>query len=215
MKLKTLSAIAIGTTLVALDTNSSQAKPLPADQWHWSSPVNLQGNTFRITKYKQVKNISAPTRVLTQEAQSFMTECTGKGGVVRARGFLNYKRQPEWSKAEFLCMTTTGGPDLPPETAGMATKEIQIFGQGPVTLRECKPYSGSTKRIWTNCGEIVQNDRLSTVFVGDGRNAGRAIQTDRTGSGINTVQPVLLPEVEQMQEKIFRERVAAGYYNRS
>ncbi len=214
MKFKALSAIAVGTTLVALDANSSQAAPLPADQWHWSSPVNLQGNNLKIARYKGVRNISVPTSALTQEAQGFITACAGNGGVVRARGFLNRRYQPEWSKAEFLCMTTTGGPDLPPETAGMATKEIKIFGPGAVTLRECQPYSGSTRRIWSNCGEIVQNDRISAVLVGDGQNAGRTMQTDRTGSGVNTVQPVLLPEVEQMREKIFRERVAAGYYNK-
>ncbi len=214
MKLKTLSAIAVGTTLVAIDANSSQAAPLPADQWHWSAPVNVQGETLSITKYKQARNISAPTSALTQEAQGFIRGCTGNGGVVRARGFLNRHRQLEWSKAEFLCMTTTGGPDLPPETAGMATQEIRIFGKGPTTLKECEPYSRSTRRIWTNCGEIVQNDRTSEVLVGDGRNAGRVLQTDRIGSGVNTVQPVLLPEVEQMREKIFRERVASGYYNR-
>jgi hypothetical protein len=215
MKLKALSAIAVGTTLVALDANSSQAKPVPADQWHWSYPVNLQGNTLSIPEYKRVVNISTPISALNQEAQVFIDRCTKSGKVVRARGFLNRKHQVEWSKAEFLCMETTGGPGLRPETAGMAEQEIRVFGRGPTTLRECEPYSGSTKRIWTNCGEIVQNDRISKVFVGDGQNAGRTLETDRTGSGVNTVEPVLLPEVEQMREKIFRERIAAGYYNRS
>jgi hypothetical protein len=50
------------------------------------------------------------------------------------------------------------------------------------------------------------------VLIGDGSNAGRAMETVRSGSGVATVQPILFPEVEVMRDKIFRERVAAGYY---
>lgn len=61
---------------------------------------------------------------------------------------------------------------------------------------------------------IVPNDRTSMVFVGDGKNAGKVMETANLGSGIETVKPILNPEVEEMREKIFRDRVASGYYTK-
>jgi hypothetical protein len=79
-------------------------------------------------------------------------------------------------------------------------------------LPECQPYSSSGNRVWNNCGMLVPNDRTATVLIGDGRNAGQELETARYGSGIETVRPILFPEVEVLRESIFRERVAAGYY---
>jgi hypothetical protein len=206
MNLKTLSAVALGATFVALSASAVSAKPMPADQFHWSSAV--ENGTF---KY------NGKPYTLTSEkmgsASDFIASCKSE---VRVRGFLNAYGREEWGKAEFLCGQPGIGGDAPVDykTGG----EIKVFGPIYMTsknnvLSECRPYSNSGARIWTNCGALVPNDRTSMVFVGDGSNSGKAMETAKTGSGIETVRPILFPEVEQMREKIFQERLASGYYN--
>jgi len=210
MKFKTLSAVAVGATLVALDAQATEATPMSADPFHWSTAFDqLTARTTRKIQYNR-KSYVVPDNL---DATAFIEECFDTGGVVRMRGFVNRQGKPEWSRAEFLCSRSIGGSELPPQYAN--PKEIKIFGQGPTTLPYCEPQSKAGKRIWTECGILVPNDGSSTVRIGEGRNTGRVMETASTGSGIDTVEPVLLPEVEQMRERIFRQRVEAGYYNRS
>lgn len=212
MDLKTLSTVTVGATLVAIEAGAAGANPLPADQFHWSSPIQANGT---IARYKNRRNIGIPRASLNAAAIDFIESCSGQGKLVRARGFLDHRGKPEWSKAEFLCTSNVGGTDLPREAENLASKEIKVFGQGPATLRHCEPYSRSSRRIWSECGALVPNDGSSEVLIGDGNNTGRVMQTARVGSGISTVQPVLLPEVERMRQEILQKRLESGYYNRS
>lgn len=213
MKFKTLSAIAVGATLVALDAHATDAKPLPADPFHWSTAIDsTMPPTNRPIKYNH-KSYVVPDNLA---AEAFIQGCLSQGDrVVRVRGFVNRQGKPEWSQAEFLCTKSLGGPELPPEFAELPTKEVRVFGKGPATLKSCEPRSKNSKRIWTECGIVVPNDGSSVVRVGDGTNAGQVMQTASTGSGINTVEPVLLIEVEQKRAEIFRRWVESGRYSQS
>ena len=206
MNLKTLSAVAIGTTLVALSAGLANAKPMPADQFHWSSAVENGSFSYNGKQYTLTSEKSG-------QAYNFVQACNSE---VRVRGFLDSMGKENWSNAEYLCGKLSVGGDTP--VSYNQGGEIKVFGPIYMTKKnnvapECRPYSNSGARVWSNCGAIVPNDRTSTVLVGDGRNAGRTMETARYGSGIETVKPILNPEVEEMREKIFRERLAAGYYN--
>ncbi|MDX2244863.1 MAG: hypothetical protein NW224_29655 [Leptolyngbyaceae cyanobacterium bins.302] len=211
MNLKTLSTVAVGMTFVALDSGATEAKPVPSDQFHWSTAIPATNNSTRW----QVK-YNRKTHVVPDNlgAKPFIEECLSKGNVVRMRGFLDRKGKPEWSQAEFLCAPSIGGAGFP-ELSGLIDREVRVFGKGPATLRSCELRRWNSKRIWTECGTLVPNDGTSQVLIGNGQNAGRVMKTDDNGSGINTVEPVLLPEVEKMREKIFRGRLESGYYNAS
>ena len=205
MNLKTLSAVALGASLVVAGAGAAKADSYkPADQFHWSTPV-VDGN-FRYDG----KMMSLPMAQLSSEAQSFISACNSE---VRVRGFMGYNKKMQWDKAEFLCGKLSVGGDTP--IAFNSGKEIKFFGSGSAnTLPECQPFSGSQKRIWTYCGAVGPNDGTAKVLIGDGRNAGMTLDTDDVGSGIDTVEPILFPEVDQMRIKIFRERVESGYYNK-
>lgn len=205
MNLKTLSAVALGASLVVAGAGAAQADSYkPADQFHWSTPV-VDGQF----EYNKILT-PLPMAQLSSEAQSFVSACNSE---VRVRGFMGYGKKMQWDKAEFLCGKLSVGGDAP--IAVDTGKELRIFGAGyRSTLPECQPYSGSQKRVWTYCGAIAPNDGTAKVLIGDGRNAGMALDTDEVGSGIDTVQPILFPEVDQMRIKIFRERVESGYYNK-
>jgi hypothetical protein len=213
MNFKTLSAVAVGATLVALDAHAAEASPKPADPFHWSTAIDARSvQTPRKVQYNR-KTYVVPDNLA---AKSFIDECLDNSdNVVRFRGFVNQRGEPEWSKAEVLCAKSQGGPELPPEFAQLPEKELKIFGRGPATLKTCEPKHKNSKRIWTECGITVPNDGTSEVRVGDGQNIGMVLRTASTGSGIDTVEPVLLPEVERMREQIFRDRLEAGYYNRA
>jgi hypothetical protein len=207
MNLKALSAVSIGATLVALAASAANAAPMPADQFHWSSAIDSTGKVLYNGKAYMV------TSEKVGQADSFIKGCNSE---IRVRGFLTGNMKEDWSKAEYLCgQLSVGGTQV--STYNQAG-EIKVFG--PIynnaknsVLNECRAYSGSGNRVWSNCGAIVPNDRTSSVFVGDGKNAGRVMQTANLGSGIETVHPVLFPETETMRDKIFRERVEAGYYS--
>lgn len=206
MTFKTLSAIAIGVSLCSLTASLVNAAPMPADQFHWSSEI--KDGSF---KYNG-KNYNLQGK-LSSEAESFMANCPAQE--VRVRGFLTAQGKEDYSKAEFLCGKLSIGGDAP--VAYNAGGEVKVFGPIYLTKRnnvlpECQPYSSSYSRVWNNCGVLVPNDSTATVFVGDGRNAGKELETARFGSGIATVKPILFPEVETMRDKIFQERVASGYY---
>lgn len=213
MDIKTLSTVAVGLTFVALDANSTSAAPKPADPFHWSTSIRASVEpTSRTVRYNR-KAYVVPDNL---SAEPFIRECLNDNdSVLRVRGFLNRQGKPEWSKAEFLCTKSVGGPELPPEFAQLPTQEVKVFGKGPTTLRSCEPRSKNKRRIWTECGVVVPNDGTSAVLIGNGQNAGRVMKTAKTGSGVNTVEPVLVPEVETMREKIFRDRLQSGYYSRS
>ncbi len=212
MKFQTLSAVAVGATLVALDAQTATATPLPADQFHWSTAIDASSMRDRRQIQYNRKTYVMPDNLA---AESFINDClSNNDNVVRVRGFVNRQGRPEWSKAEFLCSKSLGGPELPAEFAELPTKELRVFGKGPATLKTCEPRSKNGKRIWTECGMTVPNDGSSVVRIGDGQNTGQVMRTASTGSGINTVEPVLFPEVERMRDQIFRDRVASGYYNR-
>lgn len=207
MSLKTLSTIAIGATLVAVTAGIASAKPMPADQFHWSSEI--KDGMF---KYNG-KNYSLQGKV-SPEAEAFMANCPAQE--VRVRGFLTAQGKEDYSKAEYLCGKLSIGGDTPVSynTGG----EVKVFGPIYLTKRnnvlpECQPYSNSGTRVWNNCGIVVPNDSTATVLIGDGKNAGKELETARYGSGIETVKPILFPEVETMRDKIFQERVASGYYS--
>ncbi len=209
MTVKTISAIAIGATLVALADDHATAKPKPADQFHWSSAIEKSSGRFFYNgrRYELTERAG--------NAYNFAQKCNQE---VRVRGFLDDRGRVEWSKAEVLCGSLrVGGDRVEHYTDG---GEIKVFG--PIyrtdknnVLAQCQPESGSQRRIWSNCGEIVPNDGTSAVLIGDGGNTGKIMATTRTGSGIETVHPVLYPEVERRREQIFRERLQAGYYNRA
>lgn len=206
MTLKTLSAIAIGASLVALTAGVASAKPMPADQFHWSSQIQNGSFKYNGKSYNLQGKVSS-------EANAFMANCSAQE--VRVRGFLTAKGKEDYSKAEFLCGKLSIGGDTP--IAYRQGGEVKVFGPIYMTQRnnvlpECQPYSYSGSRVWSNCGALVPNDSTATVLIGDGGNMGRQLETARYGSGVATVQPILFPEVEVMREKIFQERVAAGYY---
>jgi hypothetical protein len=209
MALKTVSAIALGATLVALADDVAQARPVPADQFHWSSAVEKSSGKFLYNGKQYQLGQKAGSGLL-----DFAKSCDQD---VRVRGFLDAKGAVEWSKAEVLCGNlSVGGVDrVEYYTQG---GEIKVFG--PIyqkrknnVLAQCQPERGTGDRVWSNCGAIVPNDGSSKVLIGQGSNAGKVLKTAKSGSGIATVEEVLNPEVEQMREKIFRERLAAGYYN--
>lgn len=208
MNLKSLSAIALGTTValqVVVPATSSQA--MPADQWHWSSAVKdgkffYNGKRYTINEQKM------------GAAASFVQSCQTD---VRVRGFLRANGKEDWRRAEFLCGQLSVGGDVP--VAYNPGGEIKVFNRIYMTKKnnvmpECRPYSNSSKRVWSNCGAIVPNDRTSSVFIGDGTNKGMALKTDNIGSGIDTVEPVLMPKVESMRQAIFAKWVAEGKYNK-
>ncbi len=206
MNLKTLFALTIGATIATFAASAVTAKPMPADQFHWSSAVDNGSFRYNGKKYNFTSEKAG-------EAFTFAGTCTSE---VRVRGFLNSLGKEDWSKAEVLCGKLSVGGDTP--IAYNAGGEIKVFGPIYMTqknnvLAACKPYSNSGSRVWSSCGMIVPNDRTSMVFVGDGKNAGKIMETANLGSGIETVKPILNPEVEGMREKIFRDRVASGYYN--
>lgn len=206
MNLKTLSAVTLGVAMVALGAGVAKADSYkPADQFHWSSPIVGDKFTYNL------KEMALPMAELTPEAQGFVNECKATDNDLRVRGFMGYNNQMQWSKAEFLCGKLSVGGDAPVPVD--LAREVRIFGAGyKSTLPDCQPYTNSNKRIWTHCGAIVPNNGTSKVLVGDGRNAGMNLKTDDIGSGIDTVEPVLFPEVETMRVRIFKERVASGYY---
>jgi hypothetical protein len=206
MTFKTLSAIAIAASVVALTAGVASAKPMPADQFHWSSQIQNGSFKYNGKTYNLQGKVS-------NEAQAFIANCPAQK--VRVRGFLTAQGKEDYSKAEFLCGELSVGGDarVPYKVGG----EIKVFGPIYLTRRnnvlpECQPYSNSTSRVWSNCGALVPNDSTAVVLIGDGSNTGRALETARYGSGVATVQPILFPEVEVMRNKIFQERVAAGYY---
>lgn len=209
MSLKTLSTIAIGAALVAMTAGVASAKPMPADQFHWSSEIKdgmfkYDGKTY---------NLQGKT---SPEAEAFMANCPAQE--VRVRGFLTPQGKEDFSKAEYLCGKLSIGGDTP--VAFNPGGEVKVFGPIYMTKRnnvlpECQPYSNTNgTRVWSNCGMLVPNDSTATVLIGDGKNAGKELETARYGSGIATVQPILFPEVDSMRDKIFQERVASGYYSK-
>jgi hypothetical protein len=207
MNLKTLSALTIGATIATFAASAVSAKPIPADQFHWSSAVDNGNFLYNGKKYTFTSEKAG-------QAFTFAGTCTTE---VRVRGFLNSLGKEDWSKAEVLCGKLSVGGDTP--IAYNAGGEIKVFGPIYLTqknnvLAACKPNSNSGSRVWSSCGMIVPNDRTSMVFVGDGKNAGKVMETANLGSGIETVKPILNPEVEEMREKIFRDRVDSGYYNK-
>jgi len=208
MTFKTLSAIAIGASLVAMTAGIASAAPVPADQFHWSSEIKEGNFKYNGKSYNLQGKLSS-------EAEAFLANCPAQE--VRVRGFLTAQGKEDYSKAEFLCGKLSIGGDTP--VSYNAGGEVKVFGPIYMTKRnnvlpECQPYSNSSARVWNNCGLVVPNDSTATVFVGDGRNAGKELETARYGSGIATVKPILFPEVETMREKIFQERVASGYYTK-
>jgi hypothetical protein len=208
MNLKTLSVLSIGAAMVAMTAGAASAAPMPADQFHWSSALDSNGQFLYNGKPYMLSSEKAGA------ADSFIKSCNSE---VRVRGFLTAYGQEDWSKAEYLCGKLSVGGDV--AVAYNEGGEIKVFDTIYNTaknnvLAECRPYSNSGARVWTNCGALVPNDRTSTVFVGDGKNAGRVMETANLGSGIETVHPVLAPETETMREKIFRERVESGYYTK-
>lgn len=212
MNLKTLSALIIGATLVTFTAGAVTAKPMPADQFHWSSAVENDSFRYNGKKYSFTSEKAG-------QAFTFAGECTSKQMPVRVRGFLNSLGKEDWSKAEVLCGKVTGmGGDGTPVSYNEGG-EIKVFGPIYLTNKNnvvpaCQPYSNSGIRVWSSCGVLVPNDSTSMVLVGDGKNAGKVMETANLGSGIETVKPILKPEVEEMREKIFRDRVASGYYNK-
>jgi hypothetical protein len=207
MTLKTFSSVTLAASLVAMAASVASAKPLPADQFHWSSVIQNGSFSYNGKTYSLQGKISS-------EAEAFIANCSAQE--VRVRGFLTAQGNEDYSKAELLCGKLSVGGDTP--VAYHDGGEIKVFGPIYLTqknnvLPDCQPYSNSSARVWNNCGAIVPNDNTSTVLIGDGRNAGKALETARLGSGIETVKPILFPEVEELREKIFRERLAAGYYN--
>lgn len=207
MNLKTLSVLTMGAMLATFTASAVNAKPMPADQFHWSSAVDNGSFRYNGKKYNFTSEKAG-------EAFTFAGTCKSE---VRVRGFLNSLGKEDWSKAEVLCGGLSVGGDTP--IAYNTGGEIKVFGPIYMTkknnvLAACKPYSNSGSRVWSSCGMIVPNDRTSMVFVGDGKNAGKVMETANLGSGIETVKPILNPEVEEMREKIFRDRVASGYYNK-
>jgi hypothetical protein len=210
MKLKTWSVVTIGATIATFAASAVTAKPMPADQFHWSSAVDNGSLLYNGKKYTFTSEKAG-------QAFTFANNCMSKDKdmPVRVRGFLNSLGKEDWSKAEVLCGRLSVGGDTP--IAYNPGGEIKVFGPIYLTqknnvLAACKPYSNSGSRVWSSCGMIVPNDRTSMVFVGDGKNAGKVMETANLGSGIETVKPILNPEVEAMREKIFRDRVASGYY---
>ncbi|MBF2029515.1 MAG: hypothetical protein IGS48_22595 [Oscillatoriales cyanobacterium C42_A2020_001] len=206
MNLKTLFALAVGASMVAI-ASGANAKPIPADQFHWSSAIQGESFLYNGKSY----NLQGK---LSPEAEAFKGSCATE---VRVRGFLTAAGKEDYSKAEFLCGKLSVGGDAPVNYNDGG--EIKVFGPIYKThknnvVAKCQPYSNSGTRVWNNCGMIVPNDSTSVVFVGDGRNAGKQLETAQFGSGIATVEPILFPEVVEIREKIFQERVAAGYYNR-
>ncbi len=208
MTVKTIStsAIAIGASFVAIADDASAAQAKPADQFHWSSAIANNDTFFYNGRPYQLQRAGM--------IRNFVAQCQRLGQEARVRGFLDRRGRVEWSRAEALCGTSVGGLPVDYYTPG---GEIKVFG--PIhrkdknsVLAHCQPESGSTQRVWSSCGEIVPNDGRSQVLVGDGNNAGRIMSTARTGSGIETVHPILYPEVVQRREEIFRQRVEAGYY---
>lgn len=208
MKFQTVSVIALGASLVAIAAGTVQATPMPADPFHWSSEIKDGSFLYNGKTYSLQGKVSP-------QADAFMASCPAKE--VRVRGFLTAQGKEDYSKAEFLCGKLSIGGDTPvPYNAG---GEVKVFGPIYMTkknnvLPECQPYSNSGNRVWNSCGLLVPNDRTATVLIGNGGNAGKAMETARFGSGIETVQPILFPEVETMREKIFQERVEAGYYSK-
>lgn len=210
MNLKTLSVLTVGAMLATVTASAVTAKPMPADQFHWSSAVNNDSFLYNGKKYSFTSEKAG-------QAFSFAGDCASKEMPVRVRGFLNSLGKEDWSKAEVLCGRLSVGGDTP--IAYNPGGEIKVFGPIYMTkknnvLAACKPHSKSGSRVWSSCGVIVPNDRTSMVLVGDGKNAGKIMETANLGSGIETVKPILNPEVEAMREKIFRDRVASGYYTK-
>lgn len=204
--IKTFSTIVVGTSLVAAMAGVAHAKPMPANQFHWSSEIQNGSFLYNGKSYNLQGKVSP-------EAEAFMANCPAQE--VRVRGFLTPQGTEDYSKAEYLCGKLSVGGDTP--VAYNAGGEVKVFGPIYMTQRnnvlpECQPYSNSGSRVWNNCGMLVPNDRTATVLIGDGRNAGQELETARYGSGIETVRPILFPEVEVLRESIFRERVSAGYY---
>ncbi len=208
MNFKTLTAIAVGASLVAITAGVASAKPMPADQFHWSSAIKDGSFMYDGKAYTLQGKLSS-------EADAFIASCPAQE--VRVRGFLNSQGKEDYSNAEFLCGKLSIGGDAP--VAFNEGGEVKVFGPIYMTkknnvLPECQPYSNSGSRIWSNCGALVPNDRTATVLIGQGMNAGKQMETARYGSGIETVKPILFPEVETMRDKIFQERVSSGYYNK-
>lgn len=206
--IRTLSTVVVGASLVALVAGVANAKPMPADQFHWSSEIKDGSFLYNGKAYNLQGKLSS-------EAEAFIASCPAQE--VRVRGFLTTEGKEDYSKAEYLCGKLSVGGDAP--VAYNAGGEVKVFGPIYMTrknnvLPECQPYSNSGTRVWSNCGAMVPNDRTATVLIGEGRNAGKEMETARYGSGIETVRPILFPEVDMMREKIFQERVAAGYYNK-
>ncbi|MDX2244864.1 MAG: hypothetical protein NW224_29660 [Leptolyngbyaceae cyanobacterium bins.302] len=206
--IKTLSTVVVGASLVALVAGVANAKPMPSDQFHWSSEIKDGSFLYNGKAYNLQGKISG-------EADAFIASCPAQE--VRVRGFLTAKGKEDYSKAEFLCGKLSIGGDTP--VSYNQGGEVKVFGPIYMTKRnnvlpECQPYSSYSNRVWNACGVVVPNDSTATVLIGDGRNAGQAMETARFGSGIETVIPVLFPEVVTRREQIFQERVAAGYYNK-
>lgn len=206
---KTLSAVAIGASIVAITAGIATAKPMPADQFHWSSAIDQSGSFKHDGKTYNLEG------KLSSEAGAFVAKCASAQEEIRVRGFLTAQGNEDYSKAEFLCGNLKVGGDTP--IAYNQGGEVKVFGPIYMTKRnnvlpECQPYSNSTNRVWSNCGVFVPNDTTAKVLVGDGGNTGKELKTAHSGSGVATVQPILAPETETMREKIFRERVASGYY---
>ncbi len=210
MNLKTLSALTLAATIATFAPSAVNAKPMPADQFHWSSAVDNGSFLYNGKKYTLTSEKAG-------EAFTFASNCMSKDMPVRVRGFLNSLGKEDWSKAEVLCGKLSVGGDV--RIAYNEGGEIKVFGpiympQKNNVLAGCKPHSNSGSRVWSSCGMIVPNDRTSTVYVGDGKNAGKIMETANLGSGIETVKPILTPEVDEMREKIFRDRLASGYYTK-
>lgn len=206
MNFKTLAAVAVGASFVAISAGVVNAKPVPADQFHWSSAI--ENNSFKYDG--KTYNLAGK---LNAEAEAFIANCPAQQ--VRIRGFLDAKGKEDYTNAELLCGRLSIGGDTP--VSYREGGEVKVFGPIYMTdrnnvLPECQPYTGATTRVWSNCGVLVPNDQTAMVLVGAGGNAGKQLETARYGSGVATVKPILVPEVEAMRERIFQERLAKGYY---
>lgn len=201
MNLKFLSALTLtGAALLAWQGLASANPFKPSNQWHWSSPI--QNGKI---EYNNVKNITVPMDELTPAARQFISNCNVE---VRMRGFIDRQGEYQWDKAELLCrapkQARTGGSEMPISYRETG-RDLYVFGHN-ASVPQCSTYSTfQGPRNWTNCGFIVPNNTTAKVLVGQGTNAGQVLTTHQTGSGVDTVVPILLQSLRERREELWQK----------
>jgi hypothetical protein len=102
--IKALSSVVVGASLVAAVAGVAHAKPMPANQFHWSSEIQ-NGSFLYNGKSYNLQGKASP------EAEAFMANCPAQE--VRVRGFLTTQGKEDYSKAEYLCGKLSVGGDTP------------------------------------------------------------------------------------------------------